>query len=86
MEKNIKIAAKFYECRNTAKKLYKKEYAETLKPYIEIIKMVMKAEKKSVLEALLKISETKTYNQDSGMGQMLFMAAGVEILELSIKN
>ena len=82
MEKEIKIAANLYKCRDTAKGFFREKYAERLFPYIHIIQEVMKANELDVLEAILKISKTKTY-QDDGMVQMLFMAAAVELLEPS---
>lgn len=86
MEQQIKMAAKLYECRDTAKSLAKmqgEDYTEMLKPYSEIITKVMKANNLKHIPALLKISETKTY-QDSGMAQMLFMAALTELMEPSV--
>lgn len=85
MEQQIKMAAKLYECRDTAKSLAKmqgEDYKEMLKPYSDIITKVMKANNLKHIPALLKISETKTY-QDSGMAQMLFMAALTELMEPS---
>lgn len=82
MEKEIKIAAKLYECRDTAKRFFREEYAEKLKPYIAIIKAVMKANELDELQAILKISQTESY-QENGMAQMMFMAAVVEIMEPS---
>jgi hypothetical protein len=82
MEKQIKIAAILYKCRDTAKRFLREKYAERLKPYMHIVQEVMKANELEVLEAILKISKTKTY-QDDGMVQMLFMAAAVELLEPS---
>ena len=82
METQIKIAAKLYECRDTAKRFFREEYAAKLKPYIHIITAVMKANELDELQAILKISKTETY-QENGMTQMLFMAAAVEIMEPS---
>lgn len=85
-EDKIKIAAKLYECRDTAKslaKIKKANYKEMLEPYTHIIKQVMAANTLEELPALLKISKTHTY-QDSGMAQLLFMAATVELIEPSI--
>jgi hypothetical protein len=82
MEKEIKIAAKLYECRDTAKRFFREKYAERLKPYMHIVQEVMKANELEVLEAILKISKTQT-NQEDGMRQMLFMAAAVELIEPS---
>jgi hypothetical protein len=82
MEKEIKITAQLYKCRDTAKRFFREEYAKKLMPYIEIIKQVMKVHNLEVLEAILKISETKTYLED-GIVQLLFMAAAVEMMEPS---
>jgi len=82
MEQKIKIAAKLYECRDTAKRFFSEKYAERLNPYIHIIKEVMKANQLDELEAILRISKTKTYQED-GMVQMIFLAAVVELIEPS---
>ena len=82
METQIKIAARLYEYRDTAKRFFREEYAEKLKPYNELIKQVMKANNLEVLGAILKISETRTYLED-GMVQLLFLAAAVEMMEPS---
>lgn len=82
MEQQIKMAAKLYKCRDTAKRFYKKEFNKTIEPYKIEIKQVMEKHKTDEIKALLKISETKLY-QDSGMAQMLFMAAMVELIEPS---
>lgn len=82
MEKQIKLAASLYKCRDTAKRFFREEYAERLKPYIHIIQQVMKANQLNELEAILKISKSETYNEN-GMIQMLFMAAVVEMMEPS---
>lgn len=82
MEAQIKIAAKLYECRDTAKQFMGKDFHTKLKPYMELVKATMRDNKLCALKALLKISETETY-QNSGMAQLLFMAAAVEIMEPS---
>lgn len=82
MEKEIKIAAKLYECRDAAKGFFRGEYKEKLEPYKRLITAVMKANELSEIPALLKISQTYTY-QDNAMGQMMFMAAVVELIEPS---
>lgn len=83
MEKAVKAAAKLYECRDTAKKFFGAEYKTTLEPYIDIVKKTMAANNCNELRALLNyISKTNMYN-DSGMAQMLFMAAVVELIEPS---
>ena len=82
-EQNIKTAAKLYNCRDTAKRFFKAEYTERLKPYIQIIKTIMADCNLDAIQALIKMSKTKTYKELSGMGEMLFMAAVVEIIEPS---
>lgn len=85
MEDSIKMAAKLYEFRDTAKSLAKikgEDYNEMLKPYIEIVDKVMKCNNLKHIPALLKITETHMY-QESGMNQLLFMAAIIEMMEPS---
>jgi hypothetical protein len=85
MEKEIKMAAKLYKCRDTAKSLAKMketDYKEMLKPYTDLIKQVMAANNLQEIQALLKISESSAY-QSNGMAQLLFMAAVVELIEPS---
>lgn len=82
MEKQVKMAAKLYECRDTAKRFFKEEYKAKLEPYTHILKAVMKANNLDEIPALLKISKTHTY-QENAMGQMMFMAAVVELIEPS---
>ena len=86
MEQQIKMAAKLYECRDTAKSLAKmkeEDYKEMLEPYTKIINYIMEKHNLKHIPALLKISESKTY-QSSGMAQLLFMAAIVELMEPSV--
>ncbi len=83
MEKQVKMAAKLYACRDAAKtlaKINKRDYLEMLEPYIVILKQVMLANNLEEIPALLVVSGTKTY-QESDMGQLLFMAATVELIE-----
>lgn len=82
METQIKIAAKLYECRDTAKRFFREEYAIRLQSYITIIKAVMLAHNLDELHAILKISKSQSY-QENGMAQMMFMAAAVELMEPS---
>lgn len=85
MEQEIKIVAKLYECRDTVKSLAKmknESYFEIIADYIEIIKAVMQTKGVDPIKAILEISKTKTY-QESGMTQLLFMAAATEIMEPS---
>lgn len=79
----VKIAAKLYECRDTAKRFFRDEFPEKIKPYQNVIKGVMKKHELDVLPAILFISKTETYQSD-GMIQLLFMAAACELLEPSV--
>lgn len=78
----VQMTAKFYECRDTAKEFFKKEYPEKIEPYKNLIKAVMKKNNIEEIPALLEISKTEGY-QINGMVQMLFMAAVVELIEPS---
>lgn len=82
MEKQIKIAAKLYECRDTAKRFYKDEYSDRVKPFKEMIQTEMKSNNLEEIPALLKISKTETFHAWP-MRQMMFMAATVELIEPS---
>ena len=74
------IAAKLYNCRDTAKNFFGAEYKAKLEPYTHIVKATMKANQIEELPALLKISKTNVY-LDNPMAQILFMAAVVELIE-----
>lgn len=74
------MAAKLYECRDTAKSFFREEYKTKLEPYTHILKEVMKANNLEEIPALLRISQTHTY-QESSMAQMMFMSAVVELIE-----
>jgi hypothetical protein len=82
MEKEIKITAKLYHVRDTAKRFHGGEFQEKLKPYSHIIKEVMKANNINELKALLRVSNTKHY-QENGFAQMMFIASVVEMIEPS---
>ena len=86
MEKEIKIASKLYECRDTAKSLAKmqeKDYKEMIAPYTWYLKEVMRLNKLEEIPALLRISRNKIY-QESGMAQLMFMTATIELIEPSV--
>lgn len=83
MEKEIKMAAKLYECRDTAKSFFKEKFKEKLQPYTHIIQEVMKANNLEEIPALLKISKAQHY-QENGFAQMMYMAAVVELIEPSV--
>ena len=82
MEKEIKIAAKLYECRDAAKRFWGEEFKEKLKPFTRNIHQVMLRENMNEINALLLISKMQHY-QSHGMAQMMYMAAVVELIEPS---
>lgn len=82
METQIKIAAKLYQCRDTAKSFLKDKYKEKLEPFTHLIKETMKANNMDEIHALLLIIQTHHY-QDNYMAQMMYMAAVVEMIEPS---
>ncbi|HEX8269788.1 MAG TPA: hypothetical protein VF581_07840 [Flavobacterium sp.] len=84
MLNKVEISQKLNHCRETAKNFFKTEYQEKLKPYTVLVESVMRANEEGELEALIRISGTHTY-QDSGLAQMMFMAATVELID-PIKN
>lgn len=79
----VQMAAKLYDCRETAKKFFREKYKERLQPYTDLLKAVMKANNLEEIPALLKISQTETYKENE-MAQMMFMAAVVELIEPSL--
>lgn len=83
MEKQVKIANKLYECRDTAKRFFKEEFKIKIEPHTHILKQVMKANTCDELQALLMISKTETF-QENHFSQMLFFAAAVELIEPSV--
>jgi len=85
MEKEIKIAAKLYNCRDTAKRFFADKYEEKLIPYKNAIKKHQETFKLDVLESVLEISNFESL-RDNGMATMLLMAAAVELIELKNCN
>ena len=81
-EREIKLAAKLYRCRDTAKQFYKDEYNEKLRTYKNVINAHMKKFNIDVLPSVLEICSFESV-RDNGMAQMLFMAAAVELIEPS---
>ena len=79
-EKQIKVAAKLYEFRDTAKRIYGDEYHEKIKPYMDLIKEA--TGDKEVLPVVMEMSKHETI-QYNGILQMLLWAAAVEIIEPS---
>ena len=83
MEQQIKMAAKLYRCRDTAKRFFKDEFEEKIFPYKKIISDVAKDKKIGELEAMMQICDDDVI-KNNGWALMLLMAAAVELIEPSI--
>jgi len=81
-EQQVKMASKLYQCRDSAKKLFREEYKEKIQWYVDVIKAWQEKHKLDVLQAVLQICNTDSI-KDDGMGTMMFMAGAVEIIEPS---
>ena len=79
MVEEIHIASKMYRCQETAMKLFKDEYAEKVKWYVDTLKAVMVKESLDELKAVLFVSNLESV-KDNGMAIMMFMSAAVEII------
>lgn len=80
IRENIQIASKMYDCQETAMRLFKEEYTEKVKWYVDTLKAVMAKENLGELKAVLFVSKFDSI-KDNGMAIMMFMAAAVEIIE-----
>jgi len=84
MEEHVKLALKMKECRVAARKLHGENFSKDVEPYITIIQKVQKANKLEVMPALHKITREEGYWTKLGtVGQMMFLAAAVEIIDPS---
>lgn len=81
MEKLVKIAARLYECRDTAKQLLGDKYLERMKLYGEWIRKVSESRKIDDLAAAKEI--INTIGTEDGMVVMHIIAAAVELIEPS---
>jgi uncharacterized membrane protein len=82
VEQQVKLAAKLYQCRDTAKRFFRDEYEAKLKPYRNIIDAHQKKFNLEVLPSVLELCSFESV-RDNGMATMLFMAAAVEMIEPS---
>lgn len=81
MEQQIKLAAKLYKCRDSAKSLYGEKYKEKMQEYIKyIFAAMLKFEEPDNLKAAIKLAEEY---KDNGIIVMNIMAAVVELIEQS---
>lgn len=82
MEKQIKMAAKLYQCRDTAKRFFGTEFNERIAPYKRLIEERQKASGRETLECLIDCLNLESI-QGNGMAMLMFNAAAVEIIEPS---
>lgn len=85
MEQRIKIAARLYHVRDTAKRFFREDYLEKLKPYTHILQAVCKANEIDELQALIRCLQLESI-AGNGMAQMVMIAAAVEMMEPSIPD
>lgn len=84
MEKQIKIAAKLYQCRDAAKRFYRDEFKDKIEPYKECIKKYMEQNSKNELLSVMEICEVDEIKQKGGFTIIMFMAAATEMIEPSV--
>lgn len=82
MERQIKMAAKLYRCRDTAKRFFGEEFKDKIQPYKKIIADVAKDKNIGELEAMIKICDDDVI-KNNGWTLVLLMAAAVELVEPS---
>jgi hypothetical protein len=82
MEQQIKMAAKLYRCRDTAKRFFGDEFQDKIQPYKQVISGVAKEKSIGELEAMMKICEDDVI-KNNGWTLVLLMAAAVELIEPS---
>lgn len=82
MEQQIKLANKLYECRDSAKLLYREQYHEKVQWYKDVINNAQKKWNKDILQSAIGLCKLPQI-QENGIAVMMFMAAAVEIIEPS---
>ena len=84
MEKQIKIAAKLYQCRDTAKGFYRDEFKDKVEPYKECIRKYMAKSGKDELLSVMEICNVDEIKEKGGFAIVMFMAAATELIEPSV--
>lgn len=79
----IRLTARLYECRDSARTLFGARYAEVLQPWKDIVRAAMKKYRCSALRAPLKIAQEAKAGGQPLEGDAIFMllAAAVEVTE-----
>lgn len=81
-EQQIKMAAKLYECRDTARKFFKGDFPERIKFYKEVIQAYQSKHGTEVIPSVTAICGFDAVKGEA-MAVMMFMAAAVELIEPS---
>lgn len=79
-EKEIKLAARMYEIRDTARKFYGDRYAGTMRQVGAMIEGIARRDKVSTLEAATSFAK-EAFREGDEVSVMLITAAAVELLE-----
>jgi hypothetical protein len=80
MEEQIKLAAKLYRCRDTARRFFTDEYQAKIEPYKLLIKGYAEEKNIDEMAAVMKICSDDVI-KNNGWTVMLLMAAAVELIE-----
>jgi hypothetical protein len=83
MEKQIKLAAKLYQCRDTAKRFYREEFTSKIEPYKDLIKRHMELKQLDELKSAMEICEIPELKGNGGFTIIMILAAAVELMEPS---
>ena len=78
-EQAVKMAAKLYECRDTAKQVFGDSYHERMEAYGQKVTSVANTLNCSYMAAATKLANTA----DDGMVAVCYLAAVVEMIEPS---
>lgn len=74
----LRLTENILKCHRVMMRLHGKGFAEKIAPYIENVKLVMKAEKCDTFDALIKILEDPLI-EGSDMATILYTAAAAEM-------
>lgn len=80
VEEAVRIAAKMYRCRKSAKFLFGDQYSEKVKFYIDTIQKVCKANGVNEIKAILQLCKDKKVAENE-VAVMMLMSAALEISE-----
>lgn len=83
MEQQIKLAAKIYKCRDTAKALYGDNYQAKIAEYKGFIQAYMARHKVGELEAAMGLAKIAKGDDGEGLAVMNLIAAAAELIEPS---